>query len=175
MRSGTSEYDQTHVSNNLSDQSIAGNSITPRTPVALHGNTTYRRTAQYVGRLLAELFPQFASYQDVIYDDFIANFTASKFNASAWVDLFDKAGAKYFVLVTVSISHRVPLFAANVLLRNIMTASLCSTLAILRTAVAYISGRSVTSCRNFFPQQSRRSRTFIVALITRSLNGMTHF
>ncbi|KZT22439.1 glycoside hydrolase family 29 protein [Neolentinus lepideus HHB14362 ss-1] len=36
----------------------------------------------------------------VVYDDFIANFTASKFNASAWVDLFDSAGAKYFVLVT---------------------------------------------------------------------------
>ncbi|KAJ3576385.1 hypothetical protein NP233_g480 [Leucocoprinus birnbaumii] len=38
--------------------------------------------------------------QDVIYDDFIANFTASKFNAGAWVDLFDRAGAKYFVFVT---------------------------------------------------------------------------
>ncbi|KAF5349105.1 hypothetical protein D9756_009517 [Leucocoprinus leucothites] len=37
---------------------------------------------------------------DLIYDDFIANFTASKFNASAWVDLFDRAGAKYFVFVT---------------------------------------------------------------------------
>ena len=39
--------------------------------------------------------------QNVIYDDFIANFTAAKFNASAWVDLFDNAGAKYFVFVTV--------------------------------------------------------------------------
>ncbi|GLB37874.1 putative alpha-L-fucosidase [Lyophyllum shimeji] len=38
--------------------------------------------------------------EDVVYDDFIANFTASKFNASQWVDLFDRAGAKYFVLVT---------------------------------------------------------------------------
>ncbi|KAJ6590514.1 glycoside hydrolase family 29 protein [Mycena vulgaris] len=38
--------------------------------------------------------------KDVIYDDFIPDFTASKFNASAWVDLFDRAGAKYFVLVT---------------------------------------------------------------------------
>ncbi|EPQ55247.1 glycoside hydrolase [Gloeophyllum trabeum ATCC 11539] len=37
---------------------------------------------------------------DVVYDDFIANFTASKFNASAWLDLFDNAGAKYFVLVS---------------------------------------------------------------------------
>ncbi|ESK90547.1 glycoside hydrolase family 29 protein [Moniliophthora roreri MCA 2997] len=36
----------------------------------------------------------------VVYDDFIANFTASKFNASEWVDLFDMAGAKYFVFVT---------------------------------------------------------------------------
>ncbi|TFK33558.1 glycoside hydrolase family 29 protein [Crucibulum laeve] len=38
--------------------------------------------------------------KNVVYDDFIANFTTSKFNASAWVDLFDRAGAKYFVLVT---------------------------------------------------------------------------
>jgi hypothetical protein len=37
----------------------------------------------------------------VDYEDFIANFTAAKFDAGAWVDLFDKAGAKYFVLVTV--------------------------------------------------------------------------
>ncbi|KIY49588.1 glycoside hydrolase family 29 protein [Fistulina hepatica ATCC 64428] len=37
---------------------------------------------------------------DVLYDDFIANFTATKFNASAWIDLFDRAGAKYFVFVT---------------------------------------------------------------------------
>ncbi|XP_006464064.1 hypothetical protein AGABI2DRAFT_209111 [Agaricus bisporus var. bisporus H97] len=36
----------------------------------------------------------------VVYDDFIPNFTATKFNASAWLDLFDKAGAKYFVFVT---------------------------------------------------------------------------
>ncbi|KAG5651587.1 hypothetical protein H0H81_008141 [Sphagnurus paluster] len=36
----------------------------------------------------------------VVYDDFIPKFTASKFNASEWVDLFDRAGAKYFVLVT---------------------------------------------------------------------------
>ncbi|KAL0063214.1 hypothetical protein AAF712_009912 [Marasmius tenuissimus] len=37
---------------------------------------------------------------DVVYDDFIPKFTASKFNASQWMDLFDRAGAKYFVLVT---------------------------------------------------------------------------
>ncbi|RDB20778.1 Alpha-L-fucosidase [Hypsizygus marmoreus] len=38
--------------------------------------------------------------KDVVYDNFIANFTAAKFNASEWVDLFDKAGAKYFVFVS---------------------------------------------------------------------------
>ncbi|KAJ3891702.1 glycoside hydrolase family 29 protein [Lentinula edodes] len=38
--------------------------------------------------------------QNVFYDDFISNFTASKFNASAWIDLFDRAGARYFVQVT---------------------------------------------------------------------------
>ncbi|EIW80256.1 glycoside hydrolase family 29 protein [Coniophora puteana RWD-64-598 SS2] len=37
---------------------------------------------------------------DVVYDDFIANFTATLFNASAWLDLFTNAGAKYFVQVT---------------------------------------------------------------------------
>ncbi|KAG8860319.1 hypothetical protein FRB96_003968 [Tulasnella sp. 330] len=36
----------------------------------------------------------------VVYDDFIANFTGSDFNASAWVNLFADAGAKYFVLTT---------------------------------------------------------------------------
>jgi alpha-L-fucosidase len=40
----------------------------------------------------------------IVYDDFIANFTASKWNASAWLDLFDEAGAKYFVIVTVRCS-----------------------------------------------------------------------
>ncbi|KAF5364987.1 hypothetical protein D9758_008190 [Tetrapyrgos nigripes] len=38
--------------------------------------------------------------ESVVYDDFIPFFNASKFNASAWVDLFDRAGAKYFVLVS---------------------------------------------------------------------------
>ena len=37
---------------------------------------------------------------DVVYDDFIANFTASKWSPDDWVDFFVDAGAKYFVLVT---------------------------------------------------------------------------
>jgi len=37
---------------------------------------------------------------DVVYDDFIANFTASAWNPDDWIDLFVNAGAKYFVLVT---------------------------------------------------------------------------
>lgn len=37
---------------------------------------------------------------DVVYDDFIANFTASAFDPKEWVDLFDDAGAKYFVQVS---------------------------------------------------------------------------
>ncbi|KAJ6493264.1 glycoside hydrolase family 29 protein [Mycena sanguinolenta] len=36
----------------------------------------------------------------VSYEDFITNFTASTFNASNWVSLFEAAGARYFVLVT---------------------------------------------------------------------------
>lgn len=38
--------------------------------------------------------------KDVVYDDFIVNFTASNFDATEWLDLIDDAGAKYFVLVT---------------------------------------------------------------------------
>ncbi|KAG1794155.1 glycoside hydrolase family 29 protein [Suillus plorans] len=38
--------------------------------------------------------------KDVVYDDFIANFTASTWNPRAWLDLFSEAGAKYFVIVT---------------------------------------------------------------------------
>ncbi|KAG9089175.1 hypothetical protein FRC06_001683, partial [Ceratobasidium sp. 370] len=41
--------------------------------------------------------------EDFVYDDFIPDFTASEFNASEWIQLFSDAGAKYFVLVTVSI------------------------------------------------------------------------
>ncbi|ORY24452.1 alpha-L-fucosidase-domain-containing protein [Naematelia encephala] len=37
---------------------------------------------------------------DFVYDDFIPQFTASKFNATEWVDLFAEAGARYFVLTT---------------------------------------------------------------------------
>ncbi|KAH7096824.1 glycoside hydrolase [Auriculariales sp. MPI-PUGE-AT-0066] len=38
--------------------------------------------------------------KEVLYEDFIPEFTAAKFNASAWVELFENAGAKYFVLTT---------------------------------------------------------------------------
>lgn len=38
--------------------------------------------------------------EDVDYDDFIQNFTAAAFDPKAWVDLFDDAGAKYFVQVS---------------------------------------------------------------------------
>ncbi|KAI0076394.1 glycoside hydrolase family 29 protein [Panus rudis PR-1116 ss-1] len=36
----------------------------------------------------------------IVYDDFIANFTGSKWSPDDWTDLFVDAGAKYFVLVT---------------------------------------------------------------------------
>ncbi|KAI5804373.1 glycoside hydrolase superfamily [Geopyxis carbonaria] len=36
---------------------------------------------------------------DVVYDDFIQNFTADKYDPKEWVDLFNEAGAKYFVSV----------------------------------------------------------------------------
>jgi alpha-L-fucosidase len=37
---------------------------------------------------------------DVVYDDFIANFTAAAWDPHEWVDLFADAGAKYFVQVS---------------------------------------------------------------------------
>ncbi|GME32956.1 hypothetical protein GTA08_BOTSDO10949 [Neofusicoccum parvum] len=37
---------------------------------------------------------------DVVYDDFIQNFTASAFDPKEWVDLFADAGANYFVQVS---------------------------------------------------------------------------
>jgi alpha-L-fucosidase len=37
---------------------------------------------------------------DVVYDDFIQNFTANAFDPKAWVDLFADAGANYFVQVS---------------------------------------------------------------------------
>ena len=38
--------------------------------------------------------------KDVVYDDFIQNFTASAWNPKDWVDLFADAGAGYFVQVS---------------------------------------------------------------------------
>jgi len=38
--------------------------------------------------------------QDVVYDDFIPQFTAERFDPDAWVRLFEEAGAKYFVLTS---------------------------------------------------------------------------
>jgi hypothetical protein len=38
--------------------------------------------------------------RDVVYDDFIANFTVDKFDPKEWVDLIADAGAKYFVPTT---------------------------------------------------------------------------
>ncbi len=52
-------------------------------------------------RTLTSLLARSDAPQDVLFEDFISNFTVSKFNASEWIDLFDQAGAKYFVLVTV--------------------------------------------------------------------------
>ena len=37
---------------------------------------------------------------DHVYDDFFSNFTASKFDPKSWVDLFDAAGAQYFVFTS---------------------------------------------------------------------------
>jgi alpha-L-fucosidase len=37
---------------------------------------------------------------DVVYDDFIQNFTADAWDPKEWVDLFADAGANYFVQVS---------------------------------------------------------------------------
>lgn len=36
---------------------------------------------------------------DFLYDDFIPQFTAERYDPDAWIDLFEDAGARYFVLV----------------------------------------------------------------------------
>ncbi|KAF8711892.1 Alpha-L-fucosidase, partial [Rhizoctonia solani] len=38
--------------------------------------------------------------ENVVYDDFIANFTASQWNPDEWTDLFANSGAKYFTIVS---------------------------------------------------------------------------
>jgi alpha-L-fucosidase len=38
--------------------------------------------------------------KDLVYDDFIQNFTASAWDPKEWVDLFADAGANYFVQVS---------------------------------------------------------------------------
>lgn len=38
--------------------------------------------------------------EELFYDDFVDNFTASAYDPKEWVDLFADAGAKYFVLTT---------------------------------------------------------------------------
>jgi len=77
--------------------------------------------------------------QDFIYDDFIPHFNATKFNASAWVDLFANAGARYFVLVTVRffLAPFQQYFKLNIV-RNIMTDSRFLTRVVPRTEVVCI-------------------------------------
>jgi alpha-L-fucosidase len=36
--------------------------------------------------------------ENVVYDDFIANFTAANWNPDDWTDLFANSGAKYFTV-----------------------------------------------------------------------------
>ncbi|EUC64021.1 alpha-L-fucosidase [Rhizoctonia solani AG-3 Rhs1AP] len=38
--------------------------------------------------------------ENVVYDDFIANFTASEWSPDEWTDLFANSGAKYFTIVS---------------------------------------------------------------------------
>ena len=56
-----------------------------------HNPTFKTQTYQYHAATYGEAFN---------YDDFIANFTASKWDPKAWVDLFANAGAQYMVPVT---------------------------------------------------------------------------
>lgn len=46
--------------------------------------------------------------QNFTYDDFIANFTASNFNAESWVNLIASAGAQYMVPVTSMLLYILP-------------------------------------------------------------------
>ncbi len=100
--------------------------------------------------------------QDVVYDDFISNFTASKFNASEWLDLFDNAGAKYFVLVTVStLSIQQFVHISDLRVRNIMMVSLSLILAIRPIEVVYTSVLNETSLPNCLIPPRRKNQTCI--------------
>jgi len=46
---------------------------------------------------------------DVNYDDFLVNFTASKFDPVEWLDLIEASGARYFVPVTSKFSPVLPM------------------------------------------------------------------
>jgi alpha-L-fucosidase len=73
-------------------------------------------------------------------EDFVANFTASAFDAGKWVSLFEKARAKHFVVVTVrlvqtftSLGHLISVLMICHGHRNTTTASRSSTRATHRS------------------------------------------
>ncbi|KAJ7280357.1 glycoside hydrolase family 29 protein [Mycena rebaudengoi] len=66
--------------NNMRNGRQFHNSASASSPTWVHRRQTYR--------------------PGIVYDNFIANFTASARDPDAWTDLFADAGAKYFVLVS---------------------------------------------------------------------------
>ena len=100
-RSGMSKQPPSNVRWNFSVIHPAGLSIVLRTRAILRGNTTWKPTVRWVEPNLKLGLP-LSCVQNVVYDDFIANFTGALFNASEWLNLFDDAGAKYFIITTVS-------------------------------------------------------------------------
>jgi hypothetical protein len=89
----------------------AGGYTILRSPPTSYGTTIGKSTARSVQDFLMRCILKLL--QDFIYDDFIPQFTAVKFNASAWVDLFATAGARYFVLVTVRSLLSVTFFKSD--------------------------------------------------------------
>lgn len=84
---------------NLSS-SVVGGFIIRQGPRTSYGIIIAKPMVKYESPQLPDMLSE--NYgQDVVYDDFIANFTGAKFDANEWIDLFANAGAKYFVLVTV--------------------------------------------------------------------------
>lgn len=81
---------------------------------------------------------------DATYDQFIPQFTASKFDPRSWVELFERAGARYFVQVTkhhegfalfqTAVSHRAAVYMGpgRDLLRELFDAAKMYTPALKR-------------------------------------------
>ena len=110
--------------------------------------------------------------QDVVYDDFIANFTASTWDPKAWLDLFTDAGAKYFVIVTVRTAFMGCRSSLTILhYRNITMAMDYLIPKIRPIEAVYTSTRTVTLSKSSWRPPKPIIQTSIVEHTIRLPNG----